>query len=89
MALTAREWLLLPKEEQKRRQEELPSEECFKLRTLYSEIHLSEEDKRNMPQRKREEFLHPREKTKEGEEAFNSKAQEIFKRLSEEAKRKR
>ena len=86
MVLTAREWILLPKEEQKRRQKELSSEECFKLRTLYSEIHLSEEDKRDMPQRKREEFLHLGGKNKEGEEAFNSKAQEIFKRLSEEAK---
>ena len=65
----------------------MSSEECFKLRTLYSEIHLSEEDKRNMPRREREEFLHPRGKNKEGEEEFNSKAQETFKRLSEEAKR--
>ena len=87
MALTAREWLLLPNEEQKRRQEELSSEECFKLRTLYSEIHLSEEDKRNMPRREREEFLLPRQKHTEGEDDFYSTAQALFKRLSEEAKR--
>ena len=89
MALTAREWLLLSGEEQKRRQAELSPEECFKLRTLYSEIHLSEEDKKNMSQREREEFIHPREGMKEGKEAFNRKTQEIFKKLSEEAKQKR
>ena len=88
MALTAKEWLLLSREEQKRRQRELSSEECFKLRTLYSEIHFSEDDKGNMTQQEREKFLDPRERTKEGEEAFNRKTQDIFKRLQEEAKQK-
>lgn len=89
MALTAREWLLLPKEEQKKRGSELSSEECFKLRTLYSELHFSEEEKINISQQKREEFLHPRERTKEEKEAFNQQADKIFKKLSEEAKKKK
>ena len=33
MALTAREWLLLPEAEQKRRKDELSPYECFLLRT--------------------------------------------------------
>ena len=37
MSLTAREWLLLPKQEQQRRGKELSSEECFKLRMDLSE----------------------------------------------------
>ena len=89
MALTAREWLLLPQEEQKKRGNELSSKECFKLRTLYSEIHFSEEEKAHMPWQKREEFLHPRERTEEEKEVFNRKCNEIFKKLSEEARQKR
>ena len=89
MALTAREWLLLSHDEQKKRCKKLSAEECFKLRTLYSEIHFSEEEKMNMSQQKREEFLHPRERTVEEKEAFNRKANEIFKKLSEEANKKR
>ena len=45
MALTAREWLLLPKEEQRERGEELSSEECRKLRMELSEIYFTEEEK--------------------------------------------
>ena len=45
MSLTAREWLLLPKQEQQRRGKELSSEECFKLRMDLSEIHFTEEEK--------------------------------------------
>ena len=33
MALTAREWLLLPEDEQQRRKNELSHHECFLLRT--------------------------------------------------------
>lgn len=40
MALTAREWLLLPKDEQRERGKELSAEECRKLRMELSEIYL-------------------------------------------------
>ena len=62
MALTAREWILLPKEEQEIRGKELSREECRKLRMELSEIHFTEEEK------------HPRELTEEEKER-NSKAQ--------------
>lgn len=88
MALTAREWLLLPKEQQERRKEELSSHECFLLRTNLEYIRFSEEEKKNMTQEKREAFLHPREYTENEKEAFNQQCKEIFKRLSEEAKQK-
>lgn len=88
MALTAREWLLLPKTEQERRKEELSSHECFLLRTNLEYIRFSEEEKKNMTQEKREAFLHPGEYTEEEKEAFNQQCNEIFKRLSEEAKQK-
>lgn len=88
MALTAREWLLLPKEEQENRKDELSSHECFLLRTDLEYLRFSEEEKKNMSQEKREKFLHPREYTKEEKEEFNLQCQEIFKRMSEESKRK-
>ena len=45
MALTAREWLLLPKDEQEVRGKELSMEECRKLRMELSEVHFTEEEK--------------------------------------------
>lgn len=88
MALTAREWLLLPKEEQEYRKDELSSRECFLLRTNLEHIRFSEEEKKNMSREKREAFLHPKEYTKEEKETFNQQCREIFKRMSEEAKHK-
>lgn len=88
MALTAREWLLLPIEEQERRKDELSSHECFLLRTNLAYMRFSEDEKKNMSQKKRESFLHPREYTKEEKEAFNQQCQEIFKQMQEGAKRK-
>ena len=89
MALTAREWLLLPEDEQRRRGGELSPHECFLLRTDLEYIHFTEEQKKNMPPEKREEFLHPKELTKEEQEAFNRKCEEIFKQMIEEAERKK
>lgn len=63
MSLTAKEWLLLPEDEQKRRANEVPPHECFLLRVLYAEVHFTEEQKANMTQEERDEFL--REPTKE------------------------
>lgn len=88
MALTAREWLLLPKVEQERRKEELSSRECYLLRTDLEYVRFSEDEKKNMTQEKREAFLHSGEYTEAEKEAFNQHCNEIFKRLSEEAKQK-
>ena len=65
MALTAREWLLLSEDEQQRRGSELSSEECRKLRMELSEIHFSEEEKRQMTEEDRYRFTHPRKLTEE------------------------
>ena len=89
MSLTAREWLLLSKEEQERRKNELSLHECFLLRTDLERIHFTEEEKKNMPPKEREEFIHPKERTKEEKEAFNRMCEEIFRELSEKAKKKK
>ena len=57
MSLTAKEWLLLPEDEQIRRANEVPPHECFLLRVLYAEVHFTEEQKANMTQEERDEFL--------------------------------
>lgn len=88
MALTAREWLLLPRGEQERRKSELSSHECFLLRTDLEYIGFTEDEKKNMPSEKREAFLHPREYTEKEKTAFNQKCQDIFMQLSEEAKQR-
>ena len=59
MALTAREWQLLPESEQKQRGKELSPKECFKLRMELSEIHLTEEEKQNLTEEERERFIYP------------------------------
>jgi len=68
MALTAREWLLLPKEEQRERGEELSSEECRKLRMELSEIYFTEEEKCQMTEEQKYNFTHPKEMTPEEKE---------------------
>ncbi len=60
MGLTALEWLLLPEEEQKRRGHELSPHECFLLRTTYSYVKFTEEEKANMSPEERERILHPK-----------------------------
>lgn len=87
MALTAREWLLLPKEEQEKRKGEVSDHESFLLRTLFGMIHFSEEQKRNMPEEEREAFLHPREHTPEEVERFQQEAERMFRELVEMSKR--
>lgn len=89
MGLTAREWLLLPKEEQEKRSNELSSEECRKLRMELSMIHFSEEKKARMTEDEKYKFTHPRVYTQEEIEAFSKKTDEIFRRMQEESKRKR
>lgn len=48
MALKAKEWVWLPREEQERRACELSPHECFLLRTLYDYCHPTEEEKANL-----------------------------------------
>lgn len=81
MALTAREWILLPQQEQEDRKGELSPHECFLLRTELDYIHFSEDEKKNMSQEKREAFLHPKEYTEEEKEAFNRQCREIFEKI--------
>ena len=71
MALTAREWLLLPESEQKQRGKELSPKECFKLRMELSEIHLTEEE--------RERFINPPKKTAQEIEAYNKTRFKVLK----------
>ncbi len=85
MALTAREWLLLPEDAQQRRKNELSPHECYLLRTDLEHVHFSEKEKECISPEKREEFLHPKERTEEAKEAFSQKCKDIFKRMSEEA----
>lgn len=65
MALTAREWILLPKEEQQQRAKELSAHECFLLRTQSDHTHFTEEQKKNMSQAEKNAFLYPKQLTKE------------------------
>lgn len=88
MALTAREWLLLPKDEQEQRSHELSSHECFLLRTDLEYIRFTEEEKKNMSAEKREKFLHPKIYTEEEKAEYNKNCREIFKRMSNKAKKK-
>ena len=88
MALTAREWLLLPKEDQEKRGKELSPEECFKLRMELSEVHFSEEEKAVMSEKQRYAFLHPKVYTEEEKKAFSQHCREVFARMSEGAKQK-
>lgn len=57
MSLTAKEWLLLPEDEQIKRADEVPPHECFLLRTQYAEIHFTEEEKANMTEEERAKFI--------------------------------
>lgn len=88
MSLTAREWLLLSEEEQKRRGPELSSHECFLLRTELAYIHFTEEQKRNMSKEEKEKFLNPpRTSVKNGWE--HKSVDEIIAILREDAERKK
>lgn len=89
MALTAREWLLLPEEEQKIRGKELSPEECFKLRMELSMIHFTEDEKRNMSEQRKYEFTHPKESTSEEKAAFNKIRDEIFEKMIKEAEKRK
>ena len=54
MALKAKEWVWLPREEQERRAWELSPHECFLLRTLYDYVHPTEEEKAELARKEAE-----------------------------------
>ena len=85
MALTAREWLLLPEDEQQQRGKELSPHECFLLRTELCYVHFSEEEKRNMPEEEKEKFLQQGKLSEPERKQAMKKCDEIFKRLIDEA----
>ena len=89
MALTAREWILLPEEEQKRRGAELSPYECFLLRTELDYIHFTEEQKRNMSKEEREKFINPPKLSPEESEKRKKEIEAIFQKMIEEAERKK
>ena len=84
MALTAREWLLLPKDMMEKRKGELSKEECAKLRLELDFVHFSEEEKARMTEEEKERFIHPEKMADHEKKAFNKKAEEIFKKMQED-----
>lgn len=89
MALTAREWILLPKDEMEARKGELSKEECAKLRFELDMIHFTEEEKKNMSEEEKHRFIHPLKKTPEEKAEFNREMQGIVKKMQEEVKLRR
>lgn len=85
MSLTAKEWLLLTKSEQERRKGELSSHECFFLRTTYSYIHFSEEEKEKMTKEEKNKFL--QERTGEEKKKLSKQHLEVFEKMIKDANR--
>lgn len=85
--LTAREWILLPKEEQEKRARELSASESFLLRTLFDDTHFTEEQKKNMSAEKKKEFLYPKQRTQEEIERRKKESEIIFKQMIEKIKK--
>lgn len=81
MALTAREWIILSKEEQEKRKNELSPQENFRLRTDLELIRFSEEEKKQMSEEQKYDFVHSEDSTSEEKEKFSKKCEEIFKQL--------
>lgn len=82
MSLTAREYILLPNEEQEKRKGELSSHECFLLRTQFDFCHFTEEEKLNITEKERYDFINTYEQTEEEQKTFNAQCEEIFKELA-------
>lgn len=80
MSLTAREWLLLPKEEQEKRKDELSVHECFLLRTELEYVNFSEEKKCSMTEKEKNSFIHPPVYSKEKLEERYRKQIQYFKK---------
>lgn len=86
MGLTAREWLLLPKEEQETRSNEISPEECRKLRMELSMIHFSEVEKVNMTEEEKYKFTHPKVYTQEEIGNFSRETINIFRQMQKDSK---
>lgn len=86
MALTAREWLLLPENDQKKREKELSPHECFLLRTELAYVHFSEEEKKNMTREEKEKFLHVLQYTEEELAAKRKKHNDVFEEMLQKTK---
>lgn len=84
MALTAREWLLLPEKEMEKRKGELSKEECAKLRLELDMIHFTEDEKKQMTEEEKYHFTHPQERTVEEKNAFNQRTSTIFKQMQDD-----
>lgn len=87
--LTAREWLLLPKDEQVKRGKELNSHECFLLRTELAYVHFSESEKADMSEDKKQRFLHPKKYTEAEREELLQKQNTIFETMIKEVEEQR
>ena len=87
MSLTAREWLLLPKEEQEKRKDELSAHECFLLRTELEYVNFSEEKKCSMTEKEKKSFIHPPVYSKEKLEEKRQEANSIFQKMIERSGR--
>lgn len=84
MDLTAREWLLLTKENQEKRKKELSPQECFLLRTELEFIRFTEDEKRTMSYDEKEKFLYPVKDNKD-KTLFSEECKTIFEQLSKES----
>ena len=87
MSLTAREWLLLPKEEQEKRKDELSAHECFLLRTELEYVNFSEEKKCSMTEKEKNSFIHPPVYSKEKLEEKRQEVNSIFQKMIERSGR--
>ncbi len=87
MSFTAREWILLPKEEQEQRAKELSAHECFLLRTRLDHIHFTEEQKKNMSEAEKNAFLYPKQLTKEEIKRQQKESENIFRQMIENNKK--
>lgn len=87
MALTAREWILLPQAEMESRKGELSPAECLKLRTELDMVHFTEEEKRNMSAEEKYRFTHPQEYTNEEKQKAIEERESIFAKMAEEARK--
>ncbi len=85
--LTAREWLLLPEEEQKQRKNELSSYESFLLRTELAYSYFTDEEKLSLSEKQKKEFIYQKKYTDEEKLTFNKWAEDIFNKLQREIKK--
>ena len=86
MALTAREWTLLPKDEMEARQGELSPGECQKRRTELSMRQWTEEEKARMTEEEKNKVINQKypKRTEEEKREIERQAREVFRSLLED-----